>query len=102
MNDPGLDDPIAEDAKDVDVVHQKKDEKEEKEEKEEDKQAFLKPMPLVVRQHRISPHNRDIRVYSLSIQHLCSSCAWRVEIPPGGPSRAPIEPSNSFVPNLYI
>jgi hypothetical protein len=24
MKDPGLDDPIAEDAKDVDVVHQKK------------------------------------------------------------------------------
>ena len=40
MNDPGLDDPIAEDSEDVDVEHQKKDEKDEK---EEDKQAFLKP-----------------------------------------------------------
>jgi potassium channel subfamily K len=40
MNDPGLDDPIAEDAKDVNVEHQKKDEKDEK---EEDEQAFLEP-----------------------------------------------------------
>jgi potassium channel subfamily K len=38
MNDPGLDEPISNDAQDVE--NQKKDEKEEK---EEDEQAFLEP-----------------------------------------------------------
>jgi potassium channel subfamily K len=38
MNDPGLDEPISNDAQDVE--NQKKDEKEEK---EEDEQVFLEP-----------------------------------------------------------
>jgi potassium channel subfamily K, other eukaryote len=38
MNDPGLDEPISNDAQDVE--NQKKDEKEEK---EEDEQTFLEP-----------------------------------------------------------
>jgi potassium channel subfamily K len=38
MNDPGLDDPIANEAKDVEEQHV-----DEKEEREEDEQAFLEP-----------------------------------------------------------
>jgi potassium channel subfamily K len=38
MNDPGLDEPISNDAQDVE-----NQEKDEKEEKEEDEQAFLEP-----------------------------------------------------------
>ena len=38
MNDPGLDEPISNDAKDVE-----NQEKDEREEKEEDEQAFLAP-----------------------------------------------------------
>ena len=38
MNDPGLDEPISNDAKDVE-----KQQKDEKEEMEEDEQAFLNP-----------------------------------------------------------
>ena len=38
MNDPGLDEPISNDAQDVE-----NQEKDEREEKEEDEQAFLEP-----------------------------------------------------------
>ena len=42
MNDPGLDEPIADDAKDVE-----KQRTDEKEEREEDEQAFLEPRYVI-------------------------------------------------------
>lgn len=86
-NDPGLDDPIAEDAKDVDVVHQKKDEKEEK---EEDKQAFLKP--------RVSRVNAVFDMSVKTIQSystiLCALSVTRTnDLAAAGGSPAPHFPS---------
>ena len=84
MNDPGLGDPIAEDAKDVDVVHQKK------EEKEEDKQAFLKP--------RVSRVNAVFDMSVKTIQSystiLCALSVTRTnDLAAAGGSPAPHFPS---------
>ncbi|PMD35598.1 voltage-gated potassium channel [Hyaloscypha variabilis F] len=78
MNDPGLDEPISNDAKDVE-----NQERDEKEEKEEDEQAFLAPsrwwfastaFPLIA--GTFGPMASAFSICALVVH-------WRVYIPPG-------------------
>jgi potassium channel subfamily K len=101
MNDPGLDQPISEDAKDIE--DQKIDEKEQRDEEEE---AFLEPsrwwfastaFPLMA--GTFGPMASAFSICALAVH-------WRVYIPPGAAEEngVPIDDPKwwaSFIPTFY-
>ena len=90
MNDPGLDDPVEEAAKDVEQSPLEHEQSQEEEEEENfldpryhcparcqhcDSWPNTLPQPLVVCFHSMSARRRHLRAHGQRLQHLCSGRA---------------------------